>query len=204
VGSAADVPLERSRFAALAPEVAPRLLNLVLVHGEASGRIVEVEAYNGAEDAASHAYRGMTARNRVMFGPPGHLYVYFTYGMHCCANVVCGPEGRASAVLIRALEPLTGLETMRRRRGPRVPDRLLAAGPGRLCQALGIDRAHNGADLLGGGALRLVHDGAAAPVEPVTGTRIGLSARAGEAGALRWRFAVRGSPWVSRPWPGDV
>ncbi len=123
----------------------------MLVHddpcaGRIAGRIVEVEAYGGADDPASHAYRGRTARNRVMFGPPGHAYVYFTYGMHHCFNVVCGSPGRAAAVLVRSLVPLAGQAVMTRRRGTTDAHRL-ARGPGALARALGIDRRHDGADL---------------------------------------------------------
>ena len=119
-------------------DVAPRLLGSVLRHGEVACRITEVEAYDGARDPGSHAYRGQTARNAVMFGPPGHLYVYFTYGMHYCCNVVCGPPGSASAVLLRAGEVVDGLDLARSRRTPARSDRDLARGPANLCQTLGI------------------------------------------------------------------
>ena len=153
--------LGREFFAADAVDLAPVLLNKVLVAGACSGRIVEVEAYR-PDDPASHSFRGRTARNQVMFGPPGHLYVYFTYGMHHCANVVCGAEGDAHAVLIRALEPLTGLEAMRSRRPAVRRDLDLTNGPGKLCQAFALDRAHDGTDLVSGDVW-IGDDGSAAP-----------------------------------------
>ena len=180
-------------------EVAPRLLNKLLVTADGrSGRIVEVEAYRGAQDPASHAFRGPTARNRVMFGPPGHLYVYFSYGVHWCANVVCGPAGAAQAVLLRALEPVDGLELMRqaRWRGQRrQDDRDLCRGPGRLCQALGIDRSFDGADLTAGGApVWLADDGVAPPATPLATGRVGISVAADRP----WRFVVDGHRNVGR------
>jgi len=182
--------------------VAPWLLNKVLARGARAGRIVEVEAYHGANDAASHAFRGPTPRAAVMFGPPGHLYVYFSYGMHWCANVVCGPAGEAAAVLIRALEPTAGIDEMRRARPAARRDRDLCSGPAKLCQALGITGADNGTDLLGssrGGAraraaVRLLDDGTPPPRQPARGPRVGISA----ATEKHWRFWVPGSPWVSR------
>ncbi|HXZ83317.1 MAG TPA: DNA-3-methyladenine glycosylase [Acidimicrobiales bacterium] len=190
--------LTREFFARDPLVVAPELLNAVLVGRGAAGRIVEVEAYAGAFDAASHAFRGQTARNATMFGPPGHLYVYFTYGMHHCGNVVCGEAGVPGAVLLRALAPLEGLELMRRRRGG-APDRELCSGPAKICQALGIEGADDGADLVtGAGGLALVDDGTAAPRGPWCGPRVGLSARVGEAAVLPWRFAVAGDPNVSQ------
>jgi DNA-3-methyladenine glycosylase len=191
--------------------VAPLLLNKVLVVGDpghpgdpghgggpVSGRIVEVEAYRGADDPASHAFRGPTTRNSVMFGPPGHLYVYFTYGMHHCCNVVCRPEGVAGAVLVRALAPRTGLEEMRSRRPLARRDRDLCSGPGKLCQALGLDRSFDGTDLLSASSrMRLLDDGSGPPVEFATGPRIGLSAKLATA-AEPWRFWVVGEPNVSR------
>ena len=170
-------------------EVAPRLLDAVLRHDGVAVRITEVEAYDGAEDPGSHAFRGPTRRNEVMFGPPGHLYTYFTYGMHHCANVVCGPEGRASAVLLRAGEVVEGVDLARSRRRPG-PDRDLARGPARLCQALALDLAHNGMPLAG--ALEL-----AAPVDPARvsiGPRVGLR----HAPDHPWRFWITGDPTVSR------
>ncbi len=188
--------------------VAPWLLNKVLVRGGRSGRIVEVEAYHGANDAASHAYRGPTPRTAVMFGPPGFLYVYFTYGMHWCANVVCGPDGEAAAVLIRALAPISGLGEMREARPAARRERDLCSGPAKLCEALGITGTDSGVDLLGppggrsarrgadaGAPVRLVDDGTPPPRRPGRGTRIGIR----EATEKRWRFWVPGDPNLSRP-----
>lgn len=162
--------LERSWFARDAPIVAPELLNKVLVAGECSGRIVEVEAY-ARDDPASHSFRGETTRNAVMFGPAGHLYVYFTYGMHHCANVVTGLIGDGQAVLLRALQPLTGVDAMIRRRGRATN---LTDGPGKLCQALGIDMAHNGVDVTTG-SVRILDDGTPPPAAPRVGPRIGIT-----------------------------
>ena len=190
---------ERSFFARDALEVAPQLLNWLIVSGDLVARIVEVEAYRGSADPASHAFSGETARNTTMFGPPGHLYVYFTYGMHFCANVVCGQVGEASAVLLRAAVPLAGLEVMRSRRA-RAADRLLCAGPARLCQAFAVDRELDGTDLLQQhGRVTLVRDGMAPPLQPVVGRRVGLSARVGEAADWPWRFGVEGNANLSKP-----
>jgi DNA-3-methyladenine glycosylase len=178
-------------------QVAPRLLNKVVATADGRiGRIVEVEAYQGAEDPASHAYRGPTPRNRVMYGPPGHLYVYFSYGTHWCANVVCGPVGQAHAVLLRALEPVAGIDLMRRARWRhqlRQVDRDLCRGPGRLCQALGIDRAYNGIDLTASDApVWVADDGVGVPDQPLVTERIGISV-----GTDRpWRVAVDHHPGV--------
>lgn len=196
--------LERSFFARDAVVVAPELLNLVLRSGELAGRIVEVEAYHAKDDAASHAFRGPTPRNASMFGPPGHLYVYFTYGMHFCANVVCSKEGEASAVLLRALRPLSGLELMRARRGGTRRDEQLCAGPARLCQALGLTRANDGEDLTTAEGLALYNDGTPPPPRAQVSTRIGLSKRSGEALYYPWRFSVPDDPNVSRRAPGRV
>jgi DNA-3-methyladenine glycosylase len=178
--------------------VAPWLLNKVLVRGDRAGRIVEVEAYRGQADPASHAYRGLTRRTEVMFGPPGHLYVYFTYGMHWCANVVCQPDGEAGAVLIRALAPTAGLAEMRQARTAARRDRDLCNGPAKLCQALGITGSDNGTDLLtrssGPESVRLLDDGTPPPRRPGRGRRIGLSVGT----ELRWRWWVAGDPSVSR------
>jgi DNA-3-methyladenine glycosylase len=192
--------MQRSDLARGPLAVAPWLLNKVLVRGDRAGRIVEVEAYHGADDPASHAYRGLTPRTAVMFGPPGRLYVYFTYGMHWCANVVCGPEGEAAAVLIRALAPTAGLAAMRAARPAARRERDLCNGPAKLCQALGITGSDNGADLLaidvvsGTGMVHLVDDGTPPPRRPARGTRIGIK----EATERRWRFWVAGSSEVSR------
>ncbi len=175
--------------------VAPELLNKVLVAGRRAGRIVEVEAYCGAEDPGSHAFRGPTARNATMFGPAGGLYVYFTYGMHWCANAVCGDEGVGVAVLLRALAPLRGLEEMRAARLAARRDRDLCSGPAKLCQAFGLDRSFDGADLVTADrGITVVDDGVDPPPAPATSVRIGLSAGAD----LPWRWYVPGDPHVSR------
>lgn len=168
------------------------LLGAVLTHGEVALRITEVEAYDGARDPGSHAYRGQTPRNEVMFGPAGHLYVYFTYGMHHCCNVVTGTPGSASAVLLRAGEIVGGLDQVRVRRGT-ARDRDLASGPARLCSALGIDLSHNGTDLAGG-VLRLERGEPVSPGEVMTGPRVGLR----HAGDRPWRFWIADEPTVSR------
>jgi len=188
-------PLRREFYRRDPRLVAPALLGKVLVAGARSGRIVEVEAYCGDLDPAAHSYRNRSARNEVMFGPAGHLYVYFTYGMHWCANAVCGEIDEGVAVLLRALAPLTGLDAMRRARGG-VDDRDLCRGPARLCQALGLDRGHDGADLVtGGGGVWIGDDGVRSPADPVVTTRVGLSRNAD----APWRWYVSGSRFVSRP-----
>ena len=186
--------------------VAPELLGLVLRHGARSGRIVEVEAYCGTEDPAAHTFRGRTARNATMFGPAGLLYVYRSYGLHWCANVVCGAEGEGVAVLLRALQPLTGLVAMRtdrtasrRAEATAVTDRDLCRGPGRLCQALGIHGGHDGCDLLAGDDLHLADDGRR-PVAIAQGARVGISAAVDRP----WRWWVDGAPEVSRPGPATT
>lgn len=154
-GAPADGELiaDRAWFDRSAVEVAPELLGAVLIHdapeGRVAGRIVEVEAYQGPEDRAAHSWRGRTTRNAVMFGQPGHLYVYLIYGLHHCANVVCGPGDKPEAVLLRAAAITEGAELARRRRGA-VPDTRLASGPGNLGAAFGIDRSLNGVDLVAG------------------------------------------------------
>ena len=175
-------------------DVAPRMLGAVLRHttGEVTVavRITEVEAYDGQGDPGSHAFNGRTRRNQVMFGPPGHLYVYFTYGMHHCCNVVVGPEGAASAVLLRGGEVVEGLDVARSRR-PRSTDRDLARGPARLCQALALDLAQDGADLTAG---PVTLTPAAEPYTDVsTGPRVGLRLAADRP----WRFWLTGERTVS-------
>lgn len=179
--------VEREFLGRDAVVVAPELLNKVLVVGGCSGRIVEVEAYR-SDDPAAHTYRGRTPRNAVMFGPAGHLYVYFSYGMHHCANVVTGPDGEGQAVLLRALLPLTGLDDIRARRTPGTKDRHLADGPGKLCQALGLTLADSGRDVCGEGPVRLCDDGTPPPSEPVVTPRVGIT----KAVDLPWRFLVPG------------
>jgi DNA-3-methyladenine glycosylase len=193
--------MKRADFSGDPVALAPWLLNKILVKGKRAGRIVEVEAYKGARDPASHAYRGLTPRTAVMFGPPGHLYVYFTYGMHWCANVVCGPEGEAAALLVRALVPLRGIEEMREVRRAARRDQDLCNGPAKLCQAMGISGVDNGTDLLAparrgalAGGVRLVDDGTPPPECPGQGVRIGISVGKEEP----WRFWVAGEVCVSR------
>ena len=182
-------------FARSSVQVAPDLLGCVLEHQTAAGlvavELTEVEAYAGEADPASHAFRGRTARNAVMFGPPGHAYVYRSYGIHWCLNFVCERKGSASAVLIRAIEPTHGIASMRRRR--RLNDeRLLCSGPGRLCQAIGVTGAHNGLsldeppfELIAGRTM----------LEIAIGPRIGIT----KAADIPWRYGLNGSPFLSKP-----
>lgn len=194
-GAAHPVPVPIDLLAGDPLEVAPQLLNTLLVHGDRIARIVEVEAYRGIEDPASHAYRGPTKRNAVMFGPPGRLYVYFTYGMHWCANVVCGPEGVAGAVLLRAAAPVAGLDAMWSARRAARTERDLCSGPAKLCQAMGLNRDHDGADLLiADRGVSLVTDGMSPPVRPGVGVRIGIR----QAAEHPWRWWVPDDPNVSR------
>jgi len=188
--------LPQSFFRRDARAVAPELLNKILLAADGrSGRIVEVEAYCGAIDPAAHTYRGKTPRNAVMFGPPGCMYVYFTYGMHWCCNAVCGDEGEGTAVLLRALQPLAGLGLMRRARPTARSDRDLCRGPARLTQAMGITGAVNGIELFSGRAeFSLVGDGMAPPRDAQVGTRIGIS-RGME---HPWRWCVSGNEFVSK------
>ncbi len=172
-----------------AEQVAPRLLGAVLRHGPVAVRVTEVEAYAGPDDPGSHAFRGVTPRTRVMFGPPGRLYCYLSYGMHVCANVVVGAEGTASAVLLRAGEVVEGLEVARARRAG-VGDRDLARGPARLCRALGIELRHDTADL-GSGVIRL--EMGDPPKVYDAGPRTGLR----QAPDRPWRFWLVGERSVS-------
>lgn len=195
--------LPQTFYRADALTVARQLIGCLFVHrtprGDIGIRLVETEAYRGRIDPGSHGYRGPTPRTAVMYGPPGRLYVYFTYGMHWCANVVCAGDGDCEAVLIRAGEPVLGIERMRRNRKGIANDRLLAAGPARLAQALGIDDRHNGASLLRGGEFFCAEDDRTEVVRdgPVSQTtRIGLGAGRGE--DIPWRFVVPGNPYASR------
>jgi DNA-3-methyladenine glycosylase len=184
--------LKRDFFARSVHEVAPDLIGATLLVDGVGGRIVELEAYD-QEDPASHGYRGRTARNAAMFGPPGHAYVYRSYGIHWCLNLVCGGEGVPEALLIRALEPTRGLDLQQIRRG--VEDvRALCSGPGKLCQALGITREHDGL-ALDVPPFRL--EARARVPEIVTGPRIGIT-RATE---LSWRYMSAGSRYLSRAAP---
>jgi len=188
--SAKSAALTRDFFARSVHEVAPDLIGVTLLVDGIGGVIVEVEAYD-QEDPASHGFRGPTRRNAVMFGPPGHAYVYRSYGIHWCVNVVCDREGRAEAALIRALEPTRGLDAMRARRGVSA-ERALCSGPGKLCQALGITRDHDGLALDEPPFMLL----ARSETPPIaTGARVGIT-RATE---LSWRYGLAGSPFLSRP-----
>lgn len=201
VGSA----LDRTFFGRRSTVVATELLNKLLVVGSTEGpdrsgparvgRIVEVEAYGGADDPASHGHRRRTARNDSMFGPPGRLYVYFTYGMHHCTNIATGADGQASAVLLRALTPIAGLDEMREARPACARDSQLCAGPGRLSLAMGLDLTFDGADLVDAHrGVYVVDDGVPPPTSPGVSARIGVSA----GGDLPWRYYVPGAPGLSR------
>jgi DNA-3-methyladenine glycosylase len=190
--------LPRSFYARPGTEVAPELLNKVLVAPGVQGRIVEVEAYMGSEDPGSHAYRGPTPRTEVMFGRAGHLYVYFTYGLHWCANIVCGEVGVASAVLLRAVTPLAGIDVMRERRPKSRRDVDLTNGPAKLAAAFGLDGSHDGLDLQRNGAgVRILDDGTPPPAAPDQGVRVGLTHGAD----IPWRWAAPDVAEVSRPRP---
>jgi DNA-3-methyladenine glycosylase len=192
------VRLPRSFYARASTEVAPALLGQILVRAlpdgtRAAARIVEVEAY-APDDPASHAFRGMTPRNAAMFGAPGHLYVYFTYGMHFCMNAVCGRAGEGAAVLLRAGEPLEGVEGMRaRRRRERALE--LCSGPGRFTQAFGVTRSEDGADLVDGGSLWVERASRSEAIG--TGIRVGVSET-----TRSWRYWLEGNSFVSRGRPG--
>ena len=177
-------------FARSVHEVAPELIGATLLFNGVGGEIVEVEAYHHT-DPAAHSYGGPTPRNAVMFGPPGHAYVYRSYGIHWCLNLVCGGEGVAEAALVRALEPTEGLDVMRARRGLD-DERLLCAGPGRLCQALGVTVEHDGSAL---DRPPFALHAAAEPLAVASGPRIGIT-RAAE---LPWRYGLAGSRFLSRP-----
>ena len=182
--------ITRAFFDRSVHEVAPALIGATLLVDGVGGIIVEVEAYHHTEPAA-HSYGGETERNGVMFGPPGYAYVYRSYGIHWCVNFVCEAKGSASAVLIRALEPTTGVELMRKRRG-QTDLRQLCSGPGKLCQALGITHEHNGLPL---DRAPFELRAPLTPVTVVTGVRIGIT----KAAELPWRYGLAGSPFLSRP-----
>lgn len=191
-------PLPAGFYARPVLEVARELVGCTVVHGGAAGMIVETEAYH-EEEPASHAFIGVTARTRVLFGAPGTAYVYRSYGIHALLNAVCEPEGVGAAVLIRALRPLAGLELMRERRAAAgassLRDRDLCSGPGRLTQALGVDLSENGSSLIEGPVLVLPRE--REPHQVIVSTRIGIT----KAAELPWRFSVGGEENVSRPWP---
>jgi len=182
----------RAPLARSVHEAARALVGCTLLVDGVGGTIVETEAY-ASDDPASHSFGGRTRRNAAMFGPPGHLYVYRSYGVHWCANVVCEREGTGAAVLLRALEPDAGIEEMRVRRGV-ADELLLCAGPGRLAQALGLTGEHDGRQLDRAPLLLLPPNGM---FDVVSGPRVGISRATGRP----WRYAVRGSPFVSRPRP---
>jgi DNA-3-methyladenine glycosylase len=184
--------LRRSFFARSVHEVASELIGARLLVNGVGGRIVEVEAYHHT-DPAAHSYGGPTLRNAVMFGPPGHAYVYRSYGIHWCLNFVCEEEGSASAVLIRALEPTDGLPVIRRRRGQK-EEQMLCSGPGKLGEALAITRAQNGLALDKSPFELRAREG---EPEIVTGPRIGIT----KAADVPWRYGLRGSPFLSKPFP---
>jgi DNA-3-methyladenine glycosylase len=187
--------LTRSFFRRSVHEVAPDLIGATLLVGGVGGVLVEVEAYHQT-DPAAHSFRGLTSRNAVMFGPPGFAYVYRSYGLHWCLNFVCEPKGSASAVLIRAIEPTTGLRIMRRRRGVTDP-RLLCSGPGRLCEALAVTEAHYGLALDEPPFELFARQG---DVDVIAGPRIGIT----KAADLPWRYGLKGSRYLSKPFRTKV
>jgi DNA-3-methyladenine glycosylase len=190
----ASRPIRKAFFSRSVHHVAPELIGATLLIGGVGGRIVEVEAYHHT-DPAAHSFNGQTPRNAVMFGPPGYAYVYRSYGIHWCLNFVCEPESSASAVLIRAIEPLEGLAAMQRRRGL-ADTRLLCSGPGRLAEAMGVTIAHNGLALD-----KLPFELYAREDEPdiTVGIRIGIT----KAADLPWRYGLRGSKFLSKPFKSD-
>jgi DNA-3-methyladenine glycosylase len=201
--------LPRAALGEDAVHVAAGLLGAVLVHEDADGlvavRLTEVEAYAGPRDPGSHACRGPTPRSRIMFGPAGFLYVYFSYGMHWCANVVCGPDGEASAVLLRAGEVVRGAELARRRRPAARLDPELARGPARLAAALGLGREQDGADLCAPDARVWLEPSAPGPLPAVhVGPRVGVRGPGGDAAVFPWRFWLAGDPTVSVYRPATV
>jgi DNA-3-methyladenine glycosylase len=186
--------LPRSFYARPTIEVARALLGKILVHGETSGRIVETEAYLGGEDLAAHSARGLTDRTRVIFGPPGHAYVYFIYGMYECLNLIAEPDGQPGGVLIRALEPIAGIELMQRRRPTAHKLRDLTSGPGRLTLAMGITRAQNGVDVTRGSlTVRTARN--EQPFEIEVTPRIGIR----QCADWPLRYTIQGNPFVSQP-----
>lgn len=184
--------IERDFFDRSVHDVAPELIGATFLFNGVGGTVVEVEAYHHT-DPAAHSYNGRTERNAMMFGPPGYAYVYRSYGIHWCVNFVCEPEGSASAILIRALEPTDGIATMRRRRGVQ-DERLLCSGPGRVCQALGITARHNGLPL--DRAPFALRERTHRPTI-AAGPRIGIT----KAAELPWRYGLAGSPHLSRRFP---
>jgi DNA-3-methyladenine glycosylase len=189
--------LDRAFFDRPVLEVAPDLLGRILVHRSADGlvaaRLTEVEAYDGANDPGSHAYRGRTKRNGTMFGPAGHVYVYFTYGMHYCMNLVAGPEGVPTGILLRAAEVVDGIDLARKRRPAVQHDRDLARGPARLTIALGVGREHDGVDVCAAGPMVVLTDAPVPRTEVRSGPRVGLR----EAADRPWRYWIDGDPTVS-------
>jgi DNA-3-methyladenine glycosylase len=190
--------VKREFFDRTVHEVARELIGCRLAVGETAGVIVETEAYE-ASDPACHAYIGKTTRNEVLFGPPGYAYVYLSYGIHSLLNFVTEPEGTASAVLLRALEPTEGLDLMRERRG-RDDLEGLCSGPGKLTEALGVDLSLNAADLFAPPFALSEPAGQWADLDVVTGPRIGIT----KAADLPWRYSVSGNRYVSRPWPAAI
>jgi len=193
-----SAPLSRAFYERSVHDVARDLVGCVVRHGETAGRIVETESYH-QEEPAAHSYVGVTARSRTLFGPPGNAYVYFSYGVHSLLNAVAEPEGVGAAVLIRALEPVDGIDLMRERRGLE-PVEALCSGPGKLTQALGIGLSLNESSLLDGPVQILARAAGARPPRIVTGERIGIT----KAVDLPWRFCDADSSHVSRPHPAAM